>query len=150
MPFVSTSVFRMTPSSARLKSIGARPSPCFKPLLYWNLGPSSPWILIVHLDKSRVVFVSLTSLGGIPKSSMVLYRFSLFTLSYAYLKSTKSWYTSMLCSQHFLSTLFLYPIVPSAVFRIASRILFQFVSINGSLSEVLSNRSFNRSFNFNW
>ena len=67
----------MAYSKAKLKSIGARASPCFKPFLIGN--PSDTFLptrTLLYVSV-RLIFINLTSFLGIPNSMRILYKTSL-------------------------------------------------------------------------
>ena len=84
----------MAYSIAKLKSIGDRASPCFKPFLIGNLSDTflPTWTLLYV--SIRLIFINLTSFLGIPNSMRILYKISLLTESQAFFKSMKSWWIS--------------------------------------------------------
>ena len=69
----------MAYSKAKLKSIGVRASPCFRPFLTGNLSDTFLPTRTLLYASVRLVFINLTRFLGIPNSMRNLYKTSLLT-----------------------------------------------------------------------
>ena len=75
----------MAYSKAKLKSIGDRASPCFKPFLIGNLSDTFlPTRTLLYVSV-RLIFINLTSFLGTPNSMRFLYKTSLLAYIYIYI-----------------------------------------------------------------
>jgi hypothetical protein len=94
----------MAYSKAKLKSSGDRTSPWFRPFWIGKLSDKCLPIQTLLYVSFKHILINLTSFMGTPNSMRILYKTSLLTESWAFLKSMNSWCTVSLYS-HFFSSI---------------------------------------------
>ena len=89
-------------SKAKLKSIGDKASPCFKPFFIGNLSDTCvPARTLVYVSV-KPIFINLTSFMWIPNSMRILYKTSLINELWVFFQSVNSWCTASLSSHTFI------------------------------------------------